>query len=359
MIKPHSVFDKFLFQYFPVPQFLSLPSVGLGFSNSMIRFAELDRAGSEFKVGRFGQAELPEGVIEEGIIANKPELVRVLTELRQKHNLHFVRASLPEERVYLFRTELPYMDEADIRGAVRYKIQENVPISLNDAVFDYHFIKQPDPKDKKIELGVAVMSTNVVSAYVDVMHEAGLVPLKLRIESQAIAHAVIPSDDPRAYILVGIQEDKTILAIVSENVVQFSSTLPITGKQIVAAIQKNFNVDESEARIIRQGKEERDRDQLFAALANSASVIRDEIQRLLNYWEGHGDPDHKQITKIMLSGSDALLGFDDYLNQSVGIPAEVANVWVNILSLDKTVPVIPKHDSLDYASALGLALPYD
>jgi hypothetical protein len=61
----------------------------------------------------------------------------------------------------------------------------------------------------------------------------------------------------------------------------------------------------------------------------------------------------------LLSGSDVLLGLDEYLTRSLDIPVKVANVWTNILSLDKYVPPINNRESLDYASALGLACHYD
>jgi desulfoferrodoxin (superoxide reductase-like protein) len=40
------------------------------------------------------------------------------------------------------------------------------------------------------------------------------------------------------------------------------------------------------------------------------------------------------------------------------IPVSVADVWTNAFSTEKHTPVITAEDSLEYAVAAGLALPY-
>jgi type IV pilus assembly protein PilM len=359
MNKPRSLSEKIFFDFFPTPSFLEMPSVGLDISDEMVRFVELKKSKTGFELGIFGEQQIPKDVIEEGFVKNKEELRKILSALQVKFDLRYVRVSLPEEKAYLFRTQIPMMDESDIRGAVRFKIEENVPIALADAVFDYHYIKEPKPGDAAIDLGVAVIHNKVVSSYLDVVEGAGLIPLKLRIESQAIAHAIVPENDPGAYIIIAVRETKTILAIVSHGVIQFSSTLSISGASMAASIGKNFSVGSEEANNIRKGKEVKERDEMFQSLVNASSVVRDEVQKLLLYWENHGNLENQTIQKIFLCGSDTLLGFDDYLNRTLQIPVEIANVWTNILSIDKVLPPITYRESLDYASALGLALPYD
>jgi type IV pilus assembly protein PilM len=358
MNKPRSVLEKLFFDFFPPPRFLEMPSVGLDISDEVVRFADIKRRGSRFEIVSFGEQRIPKDVIEEGYVKNKPELIKVLTALRQKHNLKFVRASLPEEKSYLFRTQLPFIDESDIRGALRYKIEENVPISINDAVFDYHFIKQPKPGDTKIDVGVAVIDTKVVSSYLDVLSASGLIPLKLRIESQAIAHAVVRAEDPNAFIIIDLQETKTVFAIVSQNVIQFSSTLSISGEAIAKSVEMSLN-PHADSADSQKTAETKARDAMFISLMDSSAIMRDEILKLLTYWASHGDEQYPVIKKVLLCGSFALRGVDEYLAKSLNLPVRIADVWTNILSVEESVPPITLKESLDYASALGLALPYD
>lgn len=355
-MQSRSLYHKIFSDLIPPPQFLEMPSVGLDISDTVIRFAELKRKNQHFELGIFGAEQLPPDVISEGYVKDKDVLVKALTTIRKKHNLRFVNASLPEEKSYLFTTTIPYMDVADIRDALRYKIEENVPVHLSDAVFDYLFIRQPQPGDTEIELGVAVIHTKVVTSYLEALHAAGLVPLELRIESQAIAQAVVPRGDMDTYILVTVRETKTVVAIVSQGSIRYSSTISVGGKSLASSLQKSFATDEAGTKKIREGKESKESNEMFMSLVNAGSVVRDEIKKLFTYLENHGN-DKQEVKHIVVCGSDALLGLDEYLTRSLDLPVKVANVWTNILSLDKYVPPITNRESLDYASALGLALP--
>ena len=65
----------------------------------------------------------------------------------------------------------------------------------------------------------------------------------------------------------------------------------------------------------------------------------------------------EKIDKIILCGGGAnLAGLPEYLSFGVKIPAELANVWGNTISFEKTIPEIPFRKSLSYATAVGLAM---
>ncbi len=361
MLRARTGHNNLFFRLFPPPKFLALPTVGLDISDKIVRFASLNAGRHGLELGAFGAEPLAAGGIEEGFIKNKDIVVKTLTALRKKYNLRYVNVSLPEEKAYLFSIELPAMDPKEIRSALNFKIEENVPVKLADAVFDFYYTSAP-VAGEPVKLGVAVTHTKVVQSYMDVATEAGLIPLSLQVESQAVARVAVcvPERLPesKAHIVVAVRDTKTVFAIVASNTIRFSSTLAIGGQAIGASIEKSFSVDSTEAENIRKGKESRERDELFFSLINAASVIRDEVGRFLTYWESHGDPTSPTIADITLTGSDALLGLNDYLARSFDLPVRIANVWQNIQSLETIVPAMTYRESLDYAPALGLALAF-
>ena len=347
-----SVKEKILFDLFPPPRFLEMPAVGIDISDTVVRFAGLTRRHSHRELSVFGQQDIPAGVVDEGYIKNKETLVKILSDIKAKHSLDYIHATLPEDKGYLFRIQIPFMADADIRSALGFKIEENVPISLAEAVYDYTVINRTK---EHINLSVAVVHTKVVSTYLDAFRAAGLRPLSFKLESEAVARASIPPDQTGAFIVVALREEKTIVAIVSMGVVQFSATVSVGGKSITESIKKNFSVDEQTADNIRNGSIKKEKDEVLLSLANSASVLRDEISRLVVYWQSHSD-EKIAIEKIVLSGSDALLGIDDYLVRSLDIPAVIAEPWRNIAPIEKYVPPLSLRQSLDYIAALGLCL---
>jgi len=347
-----------LLDFFPPPQFLLMSSVGVDLSDEAVRFLQLKPRGSYVELGMFGEQKIPRGLIEEGYIKDKRGLIDVLKNFQQSHGFKFIKASLPEEKAYLFRTSVPMMDEGDIHDALQFKIEENVPVGLRDAVYDYRFLKKPESHDKELHLNVTVMHIKVVSSYLEVFAAAGFTPLKLHVESQAVARSIIGTNEPGTFIIVALRETKTILAIVSDAEVQFTSTIPIGGRSIIEAIKKNFSVNEDEAEKIRSGKELKESTEMFLSLVSAATALRDEIQKLYAYWDSRsGEIGRGQnIQEVRLAGADALLGLDHYLGRSLNVPVSIADPWKNVYTSHDGIPPLTRRESLDFVSAIGLSL---
>jgi type IV pilus assembly protein PilM len=352
-----SLLRKIFTDYFPPPKFLEMPTVGIDISDEMIRFVELKRHKEYYKLGRYGQKKIPKDVVEEGYIKDKESLAKILNEIRVEQGIEFVIGSLPEEKSYIFKTHIPQMPDADMYGALQYKIEENVPIAVRDAIFDYKVMKESVGKNGELEVGVIAIHTKVVRRYLEVFHQSGLTPVGFQTESQAIAHIVIPRDDMGTYIIASLRESKTVLIIISHRVIYYTSTVNIGGQAIATSIKKQFSIGNSDVEKIREGREVKEKNDMMMSIVNASSVLRDEVQKLFLYWETHGEKE--AISHIILSGSDALLGLDTYLARSCDVPVKIAEPWQNIIPVDEMIPQLTRRESLDYVPALGLALPHD
>ena len=100
--------------------------------------------------------------------------------------------------------------------------------------------------------------------------------------------------------------------------------------------------------------------ELFSVLLNSVSILRDELAKHFLYWHTHKDEEGKNnppIKKIVLCGGDSnLIGLVDYFAISMKTKVEMANVWINILDTENSVPEMNFKKALSFAAALGLAL---
>ncbi len=342
-----------------------MPAVGLDISDDAVSVLELVRHKQEFAVGRFGRRVFPRGSISGGYIHDKDAVVGEIRKLKDALKLDFVNASLSEEKAYLFETKIPRVTRKEIRGVLEFKLEENVPIAASEAIFDYTLIAAPghEPGDS-ITAGVTVLPKKVVETYSELLNDAGLVPLSFEIEAQAISRAVIEKGDRGTYLLVNFGESKTGLFIVSNEVVHFTSTVSIGGVHITQAIAKYLSVSIEEAGRIKHeyaSFKNKKNSNLFLSLMNVVSALKDEINKLSVYWRTHQCSDgvlgHK-IHQIVLCGRDAgLEGFADYLALAFENTVVVGNVWQNVFSLGDYVPPLGLDDSLDFAAAVGLALP--
>lgn len=352
--------NKFFFRLFPPPNFLAASSFGLDISDESVKFAELIITREGIKVGRYGERKIPAGIIESGKIKNQVRLKEVLTSLQKEEGIKFVRVSLPEEQVYLFVLRLEKLGLKSIREGIELVLEENVPISAEDAIFDFDLIKEDA---QSLEVQVAVMPKNVIENYLSVFRDSSMSVLSLELEAQAISRAVIKKDDLETYMIVDFGKTRTGIFITSRGAVMFTSTLDMGGFLLNEMIQKNFNIDFKKADKMKKlyglGRNAENKE-IFAVLLNSVSVLRDEIVKDLLYWNTHKDKegkDHLPVKKIILCGGDSnLAGLSEYLSISVKNKVEMANVWVNITETEKSIPEISFDQSLTFATALGLAL---
>lgn len=353
--------SKSFFDHFPAPAFLNLPFVGLDISSKAVRILELKHVGGHMEVGRYGERMLSAPFEVENIASNE-ELKKVLQSIQREFKLHYVKTTLPEEEAYLFKTDVAEGTPEEMRTAIEFRLEENVPISGEEALFDFHLFKKK--ADSQYEATVTVLPKKTIDSYTKLFLECNMEPLSFLLEPTAISRSVVKRGDASAYIIVNLGEVKTGISIVSDQAIQFTSTVNIGSESFTSAISKEFNVSAEEAEKIKKEKglvRQDDNTDVFFALANSVSVLKDEIERVFMYWHSHQDKNDasaKNISKVVLCGKDSTMqGLKDHLAISLKVPVELANVWGNLFSFDEVIPPISQEDSLNYAACVGLLLP--
>lgn len=348
------------YQFFPPPQFLQMPAVGLDISDASMRFVELVEKRKGMVIGRYGERSIPRGIIESGEVKKPADLRTIFVEMKKMYGLEFVSVSLPEEKAYLFEARLPFMKYNDVRGAIELSLEEHVPLKADEALFDYDIIEETE--DYFI-VSVSVVSRILVAGYLEAFSESGITPVGFEIEAHSIARSIIPEYDTNTYMTVDFGRTRTGIAIVSSGAVQFTSTVSVGGATLTETIAKKFGVSSDEAEKIKQEKGisgSSDDEDLTLAFMSAVSILREEINRHQGYWQDHTDAYGKKrpaIEKIYLCGGDSnLVGFVGYLASGLSVPVELSNALINVNTLEEYIPEISFNDSLRYAGAIGLAL---
>jgi type IV pilus assembly protein PilM len=351
-----NLFDRF----FPVPNFLLTPSFGLYISDESLKFAQLILTKDGIRIGKHGERPIPPGVIKAGKIIDLKRMEEVLLAFRKEEGVKSVRVSLPEEQVYLFQLKLEKEGLKSVRESIELVLEEHVPISAPDAIFDYQLFNEDA---QYLELQVATIPKDVVSGYLSIFEHSQISVQSFELEAQAIARAVVKKGDLETYMIVDFGEKRTGIFIISRGVVMFTSTLDMGGVMLNDMIAKNFKISAEEAEKMKKQyglQRNTENKEIFAVLLNSVSILRDEIVKHFLYWHTHKDEegrDNPQIKKIILCGGDSnLIGLSDYFSISMKTKVEMANVWINIIDTKKSVPEISFKQALSFAAALGLAL---
>lgn len=341
-----------------------MPAVGVDMSDHSIRFVELRRRGTAIRLSRFGRAPIPDGMLSYGDIKDFGKLSGILSAFAKKNDLLFTRCALPEEKAYVFKTDVPILGADETRDNIAFQLEENVPLKSDDAIFDYVFLPPRDEgSSASREVVVSVFPKAVIGQYLDLYRASGLIPLSFEMEADAIARAVLRKGDMGCVMVVDFGKQRTGLSIVDRGAVQFASTVDVGGDILTHAIEKHFSVSYEEAEQIKREETfvgHSDHQEFFASLMNSVSALADEMNKHFVYWHTHPDNKGRKnplIERIILVGGDSNLGgFAEHLSLLLKTKMDLGNVWVNAFSLDEVIPDMPFSDSLSYPAAIGLAL---
>ena len=321
--------QKTFLDLFPAPEFLSLSTTGIAITDTDTKLVQLRREifGDGFELSHASQIKNPEGSVEAGLIKNHDAFTAVLKKLSSRYDIRYAHATLPEEKAYLFTTTINHVPPEGLMDAVAFIVEENVPISLSESVFDFEVIRGSITA-AEIKVAVSVLSKEIVNNYVNLFESAGIVPVSFDIESQAIARAVIHRGDKRPHLIINLSQKKTGFYVVEEEVVQFSTTL-------------TYGVGESDS-------------------YPNMDDLKMEMRKVLTFWNARtsksGNPE-KKIEKAVLCGLGAnRKDFVEKLMNDEDIPYALADVWINTSPARNHVPEVPFEESLDYASAIGLVL---
>jgi Type IV pilus assembly protein PilM len=304
---------------FPTPEFLLISSIGVTISDSSVYLVEFKRSGKGDRgliLLHLGSVPLPEGAVTDGVVNNREAVTKALKELREHFNFRYVRATFPEEKAYLFTTEVTKASGADLRDAIAFTIEENAPVHLAESIFEYDVIGEDDDK---VKVAVTVLPTEAVTAYCALFEDAGITPIGFDITPQAISRSLIPRGDKRTFLIVNAGERKTGFYVVEDGVVQFSSTMVLGAGD---------------------GPEYPDLD-----------ALRTEVRKIFGFWD-------TKIDKVILSGRGAgKPDFVERLMSELGVEYAVGDIWASASPIEKYVPDIPFTTSLSYAAPVGTALP--
>ncbi len=350
-------------RYLPPPKFLTMPSLGVDISDTSLKYVQFSEEKRGMKpLRQWGEIEIPTGVLDRGHVHDQKQLAAVLKECKEKTGATFIRVSLPEERAYLFETEIKRSTPVkEIRSLLEFRLEENVPIPAREAFFDYDIL-EGETTDKTLRVVVAAYARETILNYFDACNEAGLIPLSFEVEAQAMVRSVLPADIEGAHMLVDFGKTRTGVGIVLEGSLMYTSTIDFGGNQLSEVLRKvHGQITEGEITTIKntQGLIKGVHDtRNYDALISTVSVIKDELASRIQYWHsGDYKQESRRIQSVTLcGGSSNLKGLPEYFTETLGITTRRANVWQNAFAIEDYIPPISVRHSYGYATAIGLAL---
>lgn len=141
-------------------------SFGLDIKDESIKYIELISENGDFKVGRFGEREIPKGVIKLGKIKDKEWLKQILLLLKKEEGIKSAHISLPYE------------------------------------------LLEKEEQDSEIDTENILEST--MKEYLSVFKDSQISPLSLEFEAKAIVQSIVKRGDLETYMIVDFGKDQLV-----------------------------------------------------------------------------------------------------------------------------------------------------
>lgn len=312
---------EFLSKHFPPPKYLKPPHIGISFSDTSIKAISFDKKsrGPRFKSAFIS---IEKGAIVQGAIVNMEEVVKKLSIIRKNYNSPFVFFTVPDEVSYVFSTSIP-TSGGDITEAVAFIIEENVPLPLNETVFDFiptQIFQSESGYNASVVVAACVKKE--VEKFIQSLQKAGFEPVGCIHESGAIVKAVIPQNFFGTFCIVHARENKIGIHLVKDKIVYFSTL-------------RNISDDDYKKEFL------------------------DEFEKFLEYCLRYDINQTQPIKSVFVCGEFEsaqkvveAINDSDYSQKNI----KLSNVWTNVFEIDKYLPDVPFEKSLSFAGSIGAAL---
>ncbi len=338
---------------------------GLDLSDLSIKLVKLEENGKEDELVSYGTVQLPFGAISDGEIKEKSQVIEAINKLvkisgPKKVKTKKVICSIPETKAFLRIISIPKMSEEEISEAVKWEIEANIPLSLEQVYYDWQIVTESLKIEKnKINLLVVAVSRIIIDEIISVIEEAGLDVVGLEIESISQARSLLSQEDcNKTVLIVDIGDRRTSFSIAKEGVLCFTSSIPLSGQSLTDTIARGMSISSKEAEEIKFnygiGSDFKN-DALFQLTKPILENFSQEIEKSADFYlSGLGYS--KSIDKIIVCGGGAnTKGIVPYLSKKLGREIELGNPWSNV-NFGKKLPLIEKGQAVQYSTAIGLAL---
>ncbi len=357
--------------------------IGLDISDFKIRFFQFHRIGStKTKINSFSEIAVPKGMIVSGEIMDPIKVGELLKQLFDKPQYGkpdstYVNLSLPEKKVFLKTFTIPLVPDNELAGAIKWGIEQNIPVDMDDVYFDWQIISGYNKKNKKkreksnsdknnqnyekeLSVFTSVASKDLVNSYSTVLKKIDLVPMNMENESIAIARCLIDqsANITNPLILLDLGRSRINLMIYENNALQYTSTIEVSGNEMTEIISKTMKlstVDAEKAKIICGLDKRKARGNVYKVLEPIMQRLIMHIRKNIEYYDNYVGT-KKKIHSMLLTGSvSRMTNLAQFLQKELHHTCFIGDPWTNITHIkDKNEKY--STDFFSYTTAIGLAL---
>ncbi len=325
---------------------------------------------------------MPFGAVVEGEIVDPEAVGSAIKGLWKSAGFRSkdVAVGVANQKVVVRLIDLPFMDKAELQGAITYQAQDYIPIPVEDAILSYDTIGDyMTPVDEHMmEILLVAAQRDMIGNAVGAVEAAGLKLARIDLTAFALVRSLLGAESEflpdeaasGATGIIHITSGLTNIVVVEKGVPRFTRVSSLAGNQFTQAIANvlNLTYDEAENLKVGVGLPSIDGQQTIApgvdpevaqvaqqALERETNRFIAEVRRSLDYYLTQATQ-VRTINRIMLTGSGSMLkNLPSYLEKGLQTQVVFGDPLARVSTSGASEQMILE-DRMGCAPAVGLAM---
>jgi type IV pilus assembly protein PilM len=330
------------------------------------------------EITALGSVLTPPGAMENGVVVDRAAVAGAITDLVHSigADATVAAATATDPSLVATRIQMPRSLQKSLHKSIRFEARKHIPFDIDQSLVECQVLDPDDRDSDQMTVLLVAVRSEVVTSRVETLEMARLDTVYVDVEQFASMRAcVYASQDPRVFqetlALIRIGSSFTEMAMLREGAFVFPRIIPIAGATIDRAIASAMNIDQNEARELKEqrsaacrrddmaslGDQER---QVSQIAAPALEEITRDIQRSFVFLATQlsMDPSTSVVDRVLLSGGTAAMrNVGPYLEDQLGVPVQVPNVFTDAaITMRDVDPEYAAAFAPAMSAAVGLAL---
>lgn len=313
--------------------------IGLDIGSSSIKLAEvsLNKNGAILENFAFIQSPyqaMNNGEITDSVIIGE-SIKTAFSENGFKNKKTCV--GLSGTAVIVKKISIPKVDSKALREQVQYEAAQYLPFDISQVTLDYHQLSFSQNSGNTDLLVVAAQNEFILS-YLESVGRAGLKCQILDVSSLALANMFElnygKTSEPVAIFNFG--SNITNFLVLLQGEVIFSRDIPVGGFHFTNEISKNMGVtyEEAESLKLSQSNKQEVPEETRTFMNIALEYVTEEIRNSIDFYTASAN-DLLISRAYYTGGACQTIGLIDHLVETIKLPFEVFNPYINVKSGNK------------------------
>ncbi|MDO8429916.1 MAG: type IV pilus assembly protein PilM [bacterium] len=284
------------------------------------------------------------------------ELLKILLKNSEVKSTDAV-GSIPAFSAFITLLEMPMMSDQDTSKAMQFQAKQYIPLPISSVTIDWLKVGEgQDAAGNKTQQVLLVSIPNEqIEKYKNIFKMAGLNLVALEVEGLSSSRVLTQSND-KSILIIDIGSRSTAFSVAKNGLLKFSGQTDFAGGSLTQTLSAGLNIRIRRAEDLKKQRGLKGTGgeyELSTLMLPILDVIISEARRIKdNYEKGYRD----KVESVILSGGGAnLLGIAPYVQEQLGLPAQKANPFSQLIYSSKIEPLIGELGP-EFSVAIGLGM---